>query len=377
VADNSRLPRRGGIDDRPMERPGAIPIVSPESLRAAFTTPNSGTITGMAIPEGVTLIVGGGYHGKSTLLRAIERGVYNHIPGDGREFAITDPAAVKVRAEDGRRVEKVDISAFLTNLPTGKDTRSFSTDDASGSTSQAANIVEAIEVGARLLLMDEDTCATNFMIRDKRMQELVSKDKEPITPFLDRVRDLYSEFGVSSILVLGGSGDYFDVADTVISMDTFQPRDVTAEAKTVAVKYQTQRMSETAHEFQKIIQRAPLSRSFNPRRDKRRVKIDAKSLYQISFGYTMIDLLCVEQLVDIGQTRAIGDAIHYISRKYAGRSYSMSEIVNKVSGDIEQNGLDVLSPFKGEVYGGYALPRKFEVAAAVNRMRTLSVKQLR
>jgi len=376
IGDTSILPRRSGIDDRPMKQPQAIPFVSPESQRATFDTPNSGAISGMAIPRGVTLIVGGGYHGKSTLLRAIERGVYNHIPGDGREFAIADPTAVKIRAEDGRRVEKVDISAFLTNLPTGRDTRSFSSDDASGSTSQAANIVEAIEIGAKLLLMDEDTCATNFMIRDKRMQELVSKDKEPITPFLDRVTDLYSQFGVSSILVLGGSGDYFDVADTVISMDTFQPRDVTSEAEAVAAKYQTQRTREIAQEFQKISQRAPLSNSFNPRRGRKPVKIDAKSLNLISFGYTMIDLLCVEQIVDIGQTRAIGDALHYISKKYAGGSYSMSEIVDKVSEDMEENGLDVLSPFKGQVYGGYALPRKFEVVAAINRMRTLTVKQL-
>ncbi|TET45751.1 ATPase [candidate division TA06 bacterium] len=376
IANDSILPRKTGIDDRPMNLSKAVPILSPESLSMTFDRPNSGTITGMAIPEGVTLIVGGGYHGKSTLLRAIERGVYNHILEDGREFAITDVNTVKVRAEDGRRVEKVDISAFLANLPTGIDTRSFSSDDASGSTSQAASIVEGMEVGAKLLLMDEDTCATNFMIRDRRMQELISKDKEPITPFLDRVRELYSQFGVSSILVLGGSGDYFDVADTVISMDTYQPRDVTSEAKEIAARYGTQRAREVGNSFSKITQRAPLRHSFNPRRGKREVKIDTKSMNEISFGTTRIDLLCVEQLVDVGQARAIGDAIHYMSRKYADGSHSMLEIVEMVSRDIEKSGLDVLSPFRDEVYGDYALPRKFEIAAAINRMRTLTVKQL-
>ena len=376
IADHSILPRKSGIDDKPMIRSRAVPIISPESLRVTFDTPNRGTITGMAISEGVTLIVGGGYHGKSTLLRAIERGVYNHVPEDGREFAVTDVNTVKVRAEDGRRVEKFDISAFLANLPTGTDTRFFSTDDASGSTSQAANIIEAMEVGAKLLLMDEDTCATNFMIRDKRMQELISKSKEPITPFLDRVRELYSQFGVSSILVLGGSGNYFDVADMVISMDTFQPKDVTSAAREVAARYGTQRTREIEGSFSKIIQRAPLRHSFDPRRGRKEAKIDTKSLHQISFGNTRIDLLCVEQLVDIGQTRAIGDAIHYISRKYADGSYSMLEIAEMVTGDIEKNGLDILSPFRNEVYGGYALPRKYEIAAAINRMRTLTVKQL-
>lgn len=376
IADDSILPRKSGIDDRPMSRSTAVPLLAPESLRVTFDTPNSGTLTGMAIPRGVTLVVGGGYHGKSTLLRAIERGVYNHIPEDGREFAVTDVNAVKVRAEDGRRVEKVDISAFLSDLPTGPDTRSFSTDDASGSTSQAANIIEGMEVGAGLLLMDEDTCATNFMIRDKRMQELISKDKEPITPLLDRVKELYSQFGVSSILVLGGSGDYFDVADTVLSMDTFQPKDVTSAAKEVAARHRTQRAREIGEPFSKITQRAPLRRSFDPRRGRREVKIDTKSVHQISFGNTRVDLLCVEQLVDVGQTRAIGDAIYYISRKYADGAHSVREIVEMVSRDIEENGLDILSPFRNEVYGGYALPRKFELAAAINRMRTLTVRQL-
>lgn len=377
IADESILPRRSGIDDRPMRRPYAKPIVSPENLRVSFATPNGGEVSGMAIPEGVTLIVGGGYHGKSTLLKAIERGVYNHIPDDGRELAITIGAAVKVRAEDGRSVENVDISAFLGNLPSGLDTRSFSTDNASGSTSQAANIMEAIEIGAKLLLMDEDTCATNFMIRDKRMQALISKDKEPITPFLDRVRDLWTELGVSSILVLGGSGDYFDVADTVISMDTYQPHDVTRLAREVAAEYGTQREVEVVSRLTGVTKRSPLRESFNPSRGKREVKIDAPSLSEMSFGSTRIDLSCVEQLVHVGQTRAIGDAIHYISKKYVQESHSMKEILDKVEKDIELDGLDILSPFQGQIYGGYALPRRFEIAAALNRMRTLRVRQLR
>ncbi|HVY55125.1 MAG TPA: ABC-ATPase domain-containing protein, partial [Thermodesulfobacteriota bacterium] len=223
IADGSILPRASGIDPRPMSAGDAVPFLSPPTLRMDVELPNRGQITGMGIPKGITLIVGGGYHGKSTLLEAVSEGIYNHVPGDGREFVVTNPNAVRIRAEDGRRIEKVDISPFISNLPFGKDTKSFSTEDAGGSTSQAANILESLEAGAHALLIDEDTSATNFMIRDHRMQELVSKDREPITPFIDMVRSLYTDQRVSTVLVMGGSGDYFDVADHVISMTEYKP----------------------------------------------------------------------------------------------------------------------------------------------------------
>ena len=198
VAEGAILPRQSGVNPRPLTQGEVISFKSPESLQVTVSLPNSGKQTGMGIKKGITLIVGGGYHGKSTLLNALELGVYNHIPGDGRELVVTDPGMVKIRAEDGRRVEKVDISPFIANLPFGKDTIGFSTEDASGSTSQAANIAEALEAGATVLLIDEDTSATNFMIRDHRMQELVSKEKEPITPFIDKVRLLFQDHGVHS-----------------------------------------------------------------------------------------------------------------------------------------------------------------------------------
>ena len=160
----------------------------------------------------------------------MELGIYSHIPGDGREYVATDPKAVKIRAEDGRFVEKVNISPFIKSLPLLRDTLRFSTDNASGSTSQAANIMEALEMGARVLLIDEDTSATNFMIRDRRMQELVQKAHEPITPFIDKVRQLYQDQRVSTILVMGGSGDYFEAADTVIWMNNYRPFAVTRES---------------------------------------------------------------------------------------------------------------------------------------------------
>ena len=249
VADGSILPRSSGVDDRPMRGESVIRFSSPESLRVSFPLPNAGTVTGMGVPAGVTLIVGGGYHGKSTLLRAIERGVYNHLPGDGRELVISAADLVKIRAEDGRAVSGVDISGFIGDLPPGMSTRRFSSANASGSTSQAAAIVEAMESGASGLLIDEDTAATNFLIRDARMQILVPKEKEPITPFIDRVRAMYEQYGVSTVLVAGGSGDYLDVADTVIAMETFRPHDVTSRASAVAAAHPTGRIAEEGGPF--------------------------------------------------------------------------------------------------------------------------------
>ena len=370
IADGSILPRATGIHDTPLKSENVVPFQSPSSLRKKISLPNCGIISGMGIPKGVTLIVGGGYHGKSTVLKAIERGVYNHILNDGREFAITVFDAVKIRAEDGRRVEKVDISPFINNLPQGKDTRNFSTDDASGSTSQAANIIEALEIGAKLLLFDEDTSATNFMIRDLRMQELVAKDKEPITPFIDKVRFLYRDYGVSSILVIGGSGDYFDVADTVIMMDEFIPRDVTDEAKNIVTKYKTKRQNEGGENFGEIKPRIPLADSFDPSRGRREVKISPKGLHSILFGTHSIDLSYVEQLLDSSQTRAIGEEILYAKQKYMDSKRTFSEILHLVQQDIFQNGLDILSY---RPVGDHALPRKYELAAAINRLRTLEV----
>lgn len=373
IGNGAVLPRESGVSDAPMKGPRVVKFQSPPDLEVAFEVPNHGTIRGMGIPKGVTLIVGGGYHGKSTLLRAIERGVYNHIPGDGREWVITVKDAVKIRAEDGRKVERVDISPFINNLPFGQDTRSFSTEDASGSTSQAANIIEALEMGAKLLLIDEDTSATNFMIRDVRMQALVAKEKEPITPFLDKVRSLLRDLGVSTILVVGGSGDYFDVADTVIMMDEYLPRNVTEQAKKIALEYQTNRRPEGGEHFGEVRDRVPLPESFDPQKG-RKVKVKAKGLETVQFGYYQIELDFVEQLVDVSQTRAIADIIYYAWKKYFDGRRSLREALELVERDLDTHGLDVISPFPNQKPGDYARPRKYEVAAAINRLRSLKVR---
>jgi predicted ABC-class ATPase len=371
VADGSILPRASGIDPSPLAKGKIVPFRSPESLRVEMKRPNFGPITGMGIPKGVNLIVGGGYHGKSTLLSALEMGVYNHIPGDGREWVVADPKAIKIRAEDGRRIEKVDISPFIADLPFGRKTQEFSTEDASGSTSQAANTMEALEARARVLLIDEDTSATNFMIRDHRMQELVSKEREPITPFIDKISQLSNDLGVSTVLVIGGSGDYFDVADTVICMVEYTPHDMTEKAREIAERYKAERRQEGGEFFGQITNRIPLSWSFDPSKGRKDVKISAKGLKSILFGRHPIDLGAVEQLVDPSQTKALGDAIRYATLYMDGKK-TLAEIIEAVLNDIEKKGLDVLS---SRPVGDYAEFREIELAAAINRLRTLAVRQ--
>jgi len=370
VANGSTLPRESGISDRPLKGP-AVPFLSPPGLEVEFTLPVRGKITGMGVPRGVTLIVGGGYHGKSTLLRAIEKGIYNHIPGDGREMVITDGSAVKIRSEDGRRVERVNIGPFINNLPFGQDTRSFSSENASGSTSQAANIMEALECGTSLLLLDEDTSATNFMIRDGRMQRLVAKEHEPITPFIDRVRELYEGMRVSSILVVGGSGDYLKVADLVIKMQEYRASEVTSAAREIIDSTPDYRVVEVNGKMEGPAPRVPL-----PARGSRedRVRTKARGLDLISFGRDEINLAYVDQLVDPSQTRAVAEIVRYSYDRYVDGRSSLPEIVGKVLQDIVREGLDVVSPFALGLHpGDYALPRGYEIAAAFNRLRSLRV----
>ena len=325
----------------------------------------------MGIPEGITLIVGGGYHGKSTLLKALEKGVYNHRAGDGREFVITVPDCSKIRAEDGRSIRNVNISPFINNLPGKNNTSNFSTENASGSTSQAANVMEAIESGATLLLIDEDTSATNFMIRDKRMQQLVADNKEPITPFIDKARVLYDELNISSVIIAGGTGDYFDIADRVIMMDEYIPLDVTEKAKNIANSDKSKREFSSNDSFKGITQRIPLKRSFSLSGKEDRIK--AKGKYSIFYGKEMIDISGLEQLVDDSQTNGIAVMMDYFRNKVLDEKLTLSEAADKIYEHISKFGLDSISPYTGHP-GNLALPRKQEFCAALNRYRKLKIK---
>ncbi len=369
VADGAVLPRRTGVDEHPLQE-GVVTFQSPDALRREIHCPNCGWVTGMGVPVGVTLIVGGGYHGKSTLLKALELGVYNHVPADGRELVVTEPTAVKIRAENGRSITGVNISPFINYLPQGRSTTQFSTQNASGSTSQAANIIEAIEAGTRLLLIDEDTTATNFMIRDQRMQMLIAKEQEPITPFIDKVRQLYTDYRVSTILVMGGSGDYFDVADTVIAMENFQPQEVTNRAREIASLYPIKRRLEGGKQFGLLTPRILSPENSNFSRSQSPVKWKVRDRDTLIFDRHTIDLSAVEQITEVGQLRAIAAAMVYAQQQYLDGQRPLAEILDRIMADIATKGLDVLMPFPE---GDLVMFRRFELAAAINRWRNLDM----
>ena len=369
IANGSILPRESGISQKPLKN--ALTFKSPKSLEIEMNLPNRGLIKGMGIKKGVTLIVGGGYHGKSTLLNALELGVYNHIEGDGRELVITDNTAVKVRAEDGRSIKNTDISLFIDNLPNGKDTIRFTTENASGSTSQAANIVEAIESKSTVLLIDEDTSATNFMIRDDLMQRLVSKEKEPITPFIEIVKPLYNQKDISTILVIGSSGDYFDVADCVIQMDNYEVKDVTKEANSL-MRWEINKRIEEKNiiinlNFNRKLQKGTIESTYKG------VKIKTMGLSNININNENIDLRAVEQIVDNEQLNAIGAIMKYIEDNIIGKDLSLEEAVNEAYKEIKRNGLISIDKIKGGS-GSMSLPRKQEVMSSYNRYRNLKIK---
>lgn len=397
IADGAILPRESGVSSLPMKK--AVPFASPESMKVVMELPNAGRITGMAIKKGVTLIVGGGYHGKSTVLKAIEVGIYNHVAGDGREYVITDDTAVKLRAEDGRSIQNVDISMFINHLPNGKDTVHFSTEDASGSTSQAANMVEAMESGAKVFLIDEDTSATNFMVRDELMQRVVSRDSEPITPFVDRIRELYERYEISTILVAGSSGSYFERSDVILQMDSYKPYDITQRAKEEAAAFPAAKEYLTQSKAPSF-DRCPLpvrmevkggrggfgrDRGEGPgfggghgrggsqsHRDDR-VKIKTTGCDTVTINKESIDMRYVEQLVDGEQMNMLGQITAALTGKLFDGKRTLTEVVDQVEKELLTKGFPAVC---GEnPPGNLAMPRKQEICACVNRYRRVAYRK--
>lgn len=371
VANGAMLPRESGVSDRPMR--GAVPFESPESMEVELTLPHKGKIKGMGIPEGITLIVGGGYHGKSTLLKALELGVYNHIKGDGREYVITDHTAMKIRAEDGRAVSHVNISPFINNLPNGKDTVDFSTEDASGSTSQAANVVEAVNAGAKALLIDEDTSATNFMVRDELMQSVIAKDKEPITPFIDQARNLYKNQGVSVILVAGSSGAYFHIADKVIQMDIYRTLDITEKVRAICERIPEKEggvhelaLSMLGNNLWKQNDRVLTAYKVEKKHDQIKVKQFGKDSFSI--GKSAVELKYVEQIVDVEQTTTLSYVMKYVLEQLEKNPHTeIYELLEMICDRINEEGPGAVCG--RNVPGNLAEVRRQEIYACVNRYR--------
>lgn len=364
IADGAVLPRESGISEKPMK--GAVPFQSPASLKVTLQLPNKGEVAGMGIPKGITLFVGGGYHGKSTILQALQNGVYNHVMGDGRELVITDDSAVKLRAEDGRSISNVDISPFIKDLPNKKDTTHFSTEDASGSTSQAANLMEGIEAGSSLFLIDEDTSATNFMIRDQLMQQVISGREEPITPFISRVKSLYRDKGISSIIVAGSSGSYFHVAHTVIQMKEYVPIDITEKAKTAAKGYPPIDGEGAFPDFSE--HRCPKPDMVLRKDD--RLKIKTMGTSELLLARESVELRYLEQLKDQEQTLALAWILKYVQLKLLDGKKDLKQISELLENQLNQGGLESLFD-RGDVSASLARPRKQEILACINRYRRL------
>lgn len=364
IADGAILPRASGISSRPME--GALPFVSPDSLQVTMDLPYGGKITGMGVPNGITLIVGGGYHGKTTLLEAIESGVYPHIEKDGREYVITREDAFKIRAEDGRGIHHDDISMFIQDLPFGKSTSDFVSEDASGSTSQAANVAEALEAGSRLLLMDEDTSATNFMIRDQMMADVVETSSEPIIPFVSRIRDLKDQQNVSVILAAGSSGAYFDKADTIIQMDQYVPVDITALAREKIKKY-----PKPEEDYPPYTPGVPRFLKGAPAASAEKVKVKSNGLDTVTIAREPIDVRYLEQLKDPEQLKALGQLGLYAVRNLADQGLTLSEVLDQIDQGLDENTL----AFYGK--GDLARPRRYELAGLLNRWRSARFEQKR
>lgn len=367
VANGSVLPRESGISPRPMK--GGVKFQSPKELEVTMELPHRGKITGMGIRRGITLIVGGGYHGKSTLLKALELGVYDHIAGDGREYVITDNTAVKLRAEDGRSIQKTDISMFINDLPNGKDTVGFCTEDASGSTSQAANVIESIEAGTSLLLIDEDTSATNFMIRDELMQRVIHRDMEPITPFIERIRELYDDYGISTVIVAGSSGAYFHVADTIIQMDRYVPKDITVYAKKEAESYPAVSGPETPAKRPDFHRCPRAGKGF---RENDRIKMKTMGREAVMINKETIDLRYVEQITDSEQVTALGYCMRYAQKHIMDGRKDIRQIVDELECVIEKGTLAALCESSSSV-SCMAMPRRQEIFACFDRYRSLKM----
>ena len=365
VANESVLPRESGISSRPMR--DGIAFQSPKEQEVTLELPHKGKIIGMGIRRGITLIVGGGYHGKSTLLKALELGVYNHIAGDGREYVITDATAVKLRAEDGRSIQKTDISMFINDLPNRKDTTSFCTEDASGSTSQAANVIEGIEAGTSLFLIDEDTSATNFMIRDELMQRVIHREMEPITPFIERIRELYENYGISTVIVAGSSGAYFHIADSIIQMDRYVPKDITVLAKKEAENFPQISVPEQPAE-KPTYDRVP--RPDKAFRGNDRIKMKTMGKESVMINRDTIDLRYLEQIADSEQVAALGYCVRYAQKHLIDGKKNLIQIVDELEEVIQNKSLAELCESTSSV-SCMAVPRRQEIFACFDRYRAL------
>ena len=368
VPDGAVLPRASGLSEAPLK--DAVPFVAPPEM--AVTLEICGReIRGMGIPRGVTVITGGAFHGKSTLLQALTRSVFPHVPGDGREGIVVDETALRVGVEDGRSVRATDLSIFVRDLPGGVSTKDFTTLSASGSTSEAANLLEAIEAGSRTFLIDEDSSAVNFLIRDIRVRKLLGDDREPLIPLTDRIREI-AQAGYSFILVAGACGDYLDLADNIIIMANYKAECAKfAAAKSASAGSANLPPSFPApRAFAAYMQ--PLQKSVRPASAVERqvkVKLAGDSLLQI--GFLVSDTSRLNTLVDKSQRLGAGFLLLNLLQNAASNADSMAgDCVSEAAGILCENIRNV--GFRNLPQGlsrEMSLPREVDIACAAFRLR--------
>jgi hypothetical protein len=373
VGDGAILPRQSGVCQAPLKK-NAIAFHAPDSMAVEVALPNAGRLRGLGIRPGVNVMIGGGFHGKSTLLHALARGVYPHIPGDGRERVVTHPDALFICAEEGRSVQGLNISGFIDNLPGNADAGKFRTNNASGSTSQAAAIVEAVLAGAKLLLVDEDSSATNFLIKDQNMRRLVPEDT--ITPLFDRVRELYHRFGVSTLIVIGGSSDYLGVAEHVLAMRHYLPEDVSDQLRHLVLPEPTCPGKPLVMEDNRRVRAGNFDPRYRVERLDKTLPVRIKPLRLreniLEYGDEQLDLTKLISLVDPHQIVAVGYALLLAREQVKKHPMSPTRIAEIVCRWIEQKGLNSLSPKQSRPLF-FARPRRLELAGAINRLRSLKV----
>ncbi len=379
IANDAKLPRHSGVDDRPAMDESVKTFQSPASLQTTIPLSDGRNITGMGIKEGITCITGGGYHGKSTLMQAILAGVYAHIPGDGREYVVTREDAFFIRAEEGRSIRNVDISLFIGDLPNGLKTDCFSSDNASGSTSQAANIVEAIESGSRLLLFDEDTCATNFLVRDELIKKILDAAQEPIKPLYSTVRSLWKKHHVSMIFVVGGLGYFLQKADTCLLMDNYRCDDITAKVRDRLGAIAEEDSPTPAFSASRRLAAGNFDPVYINRRLNKTISKRIKDLRnaprQLEYGMDLVNLDAVVQIAEAPQILAIGYcllALRTQLKQSGNKPETIRFWIDRIESEINKHGLAFLEP---DYPGTLSMPRKYELAAAINRIRSLRIFQ--
>ena len=379
ISNGALLPRLSGIDDKPDLAEKIEKFQSPKTLLVEIPLHENSTIKGMGIKQGITCITGGGYHGKSTLLQAILAGVYAHIPGDGREYIVTRDDAVFTRAEEGRSIRQVNISPFIRQLPNGKKTENFSTDNASGSTSQAASIVEAIELQSHLLLFDEDSCATNFLYRDELIKKILDKKNEPIKPLYTCIRSLWKQHKISMIFVVGGLGSFLQKADTCLLMDNYQCKDITGKARKSLGEIIEEDQDHLIFSSNRPLSSQNFDPSYTNQRLKKTIPIRIKDLRnaprQLEYGMDLINLEALPQIAEAPQMRSIGYCLLTIKQQMCDNSNKPQTIydwLQWLTKKLDQEGLPCLQT----TYPGLSSrPRLYEIAAAINRIRSLRIIQ--